>query len=87
VSQASDHTLRRFLNKLIPRSFVAWTFVAIGAGLVCGVIFGPRCAVLNPLGDVFVRAYALVLLPYLIFEIIGIFGGLRRESLVALVKN
>ena len=79
--------MRKFLNKLIPRSFAAWSLTAIAAGILCGAVFGPRCAVLNPLGEIFVRAYALVLLPYLIFEIIGIFGGLRRESLVALVKN
>ena len=79
--------MRKFLNKLIPRSFAAWSLTAIAAGILCGAVFGPRCAVLNPLGEIFVRAYALVLLPYLIFEIIGIFGGLRRESLVALVRN
>jgi Na+/H+-dicarboxylate symporter len=79
--------LRKFLNNLIPRSFAVWTITAIAAGILCGLVFGPRCVVLNPLGDIFLRAYSLALLPYLIFEITGVFGGMRRESLLALLKN
>lgn len=52
-----------------------------------GWLFGPRCAVLAPLGEILVRAYSLAILPYLIFEVIGVFGGLRRESLLLLVRN
>ena len=79
--------MSKFLNKLIPRSFAAWSITAIVAGILCGLVFGPRCTALNPLGDIFIRAYSLALLPYLIFEITGVFGGMRRESLLALLKN
>jgi len=79
--------LRKFLDKLIPRSFAAWSLTAIGAGILCGIVFGERCSALNPLGEIFIRAYSLTLLPYLIFEITGVFGGMKRTSLIALLKN
>lgn len=75
------------MSQLIPRSFAAWSITAIVAGIFSGLVFGPRCTVLNPLGDIFIRAYSLALLPYLIFEITSVFGGMKRESLLALLKN
>lgn len=79
--------MRKFLNKFIPRSFAAWSVTAIVAGILCGFVFGPHCTALNPLGDIFIRAYSLALLPYLIFEITSVFGNMKRESLLALLKN
>ncbi len=61
--------------------------VAIGAGLLAGWQIGPACAVLEPLGEVLIRAYSLVILPYLMLEVVGTLGGMARRSLILLLKR
>lgn len=79
--------MRTLLKKLIPKSFAGWSVVAIVAGILCGFVLGPLCSMFEPLGKLFIRAYSLTLLPYLIFEITGVFGAMKRASFVALLKN
>lgn len=62
-------------KRFVPRSVAAWCLVAIAAGLLAGWIFGAGCSVLEPLGQVLIRAYSLVILPYLMLEVVCTFGG------------
>ena len=79
--------MNSFWKRLLPRSVAAWCVVAIAAGLGAGWIFGPACSVLEPLGQVLIRAYSLVILPYLMLEVVCTFGGMRRESLIQLLQR
>jgi Na+/H+-dicarboxylate symporter len=76
-----------FWKRFLPRSVAAWCMVAIGAGLLAGWAFGPACSALDPLGQLLIRSYSLVILPYLMLEVVGTLGGMSRESLILLLKR
>ena len=79
--------MSKFLNKLIPQSLGGRCIASVVAGILVGLLLGEKSLYLEPVGIVFIRATTLLVLPYLIVEIIGVFGGLKRESMMALLKN
>lgn len=79
--------MRDLLRRLIPRSFAAQCAVALGLGILLGLGFGPRIGFLKPLGDILARATLLLVLPYLLFELTGLFGSLGTPALRALTRG
>ncbi len=79
--------MRDLLRRLIPRSFAAQCAAALGLGILLGLGFGPRIAFLKPLGDILARASLLLVLPYLLFELTGLFGSLEAPALRALTRG
>lgn len=75
------------LKCLLPRSFSAQCSYAIVLGALVGFAFGPRVVFLKPLGDILSRVTVLLVLPYLVFEIAGLFGSLGTPALRALVRG
>jgi Na+/H+-dicarboxylate symporter/ABC-type amino acid transport substrate-binding protein len=75
------------LSKIIPPSLGGKCIASVIAGVLVGFLLGEKSIYLEPIGIVFIRATTLLVLPYLIVEIIGVFGGLKREAMVALLKN
>lgn len=79
--------MMNLLKRLVPRSFAAQCGVALGLGILLGLGFGPRIAFLKPLGDILARVTLLLVLPYLLFELSGLFGSLNTQALHALTRG
>lgn len=79
--------MRDLVRRLVPRSFAAQCVAALGLGILLGLGFGPRIAFLKPLGDILSRATLLLVLPYLLFELTGLFGSLEAPALRALTRG
>lgn len=79
--------MMNLLKRLVPRSFAAQCGVALGLGILLGLGFGPRIAFLKPLGDILARVTLLLVLPYLLFELSGLFGSLNAQALHALTRG
>ncbi|MFM7817166.1 MAG: cation:dicarboxylate symporter family transporter, partial [Verrucomicrobiota bacterium] len=79
--------MKDLLRRLLPRSFAAQCAMALGLGILLGLGFGPRIAFLKPLGDILSRATLLLVLPYLLFELTGLFGSLESPALRALTRG
>ncbi|MFM7214786.1 MAG: cation:dicarboxylate symporter family transporter, partial [Verrucomicrobiota bacterium] len=75
------------MRRLVPRSFAAQCVAVLGLGLLLGLGFGPRIAFLKPLGDILSRATLLLVLPYLLFELTGLFGSLESPALRAITRG
>lgn len=75
------------LKRLVPRSFAAQCGVALVLGVMLGVGFGPRIAFLKPFGDILARVTVMLVLPYLVFELTGLFGSLGTPALRALMRG
>jgi len=75
------------LRRLIPRSFSAQCGYALVLGVLLGVGFGPRIAFLKPVGDILARVTMLLVLPYLVFELTGLFGSLGTPALRTLLRG
>lgn len=86
MTLASETPLRPW-SRWLPKSVAGWCFLAIGLGIAAGFALGKHAAMLQPVATGYVHAYALVVLPYLIFEVVVVLGGLRRRSLILLLKN
>src|SRR5579871_3427295 len=50
--------------------------LAIILGIVVGLIFGPYCSILDPIGEIFFMLLQMVVLPYLLFLLIHGLGSL-----------
>jgi Na+/H+-dicarboxylate symporter len=86
VTSARETPFRPW-TRWLPKSVAGWCFLAIGLGIAAGFALGKHASMLQPVATGYVHAYALVVLPYLIFEVVVVLGGLRRRSLVLLLKN
>lgn len=75
------------ISKIIPKTLGGKCIASVMAGVLLGLLLGHKSSYLEPVGIVFIRATTLLVLPYLIVEIIGVFGGLKREAMMALLKN
>ena len=75
------------ISKIIPKTLGGKCIASVIAGVLVGLLLGEKSIYLEPIGIVFIRATTLLVLPYLIVEIIGVFGGLKREAMIALLKN
>ena len=71
--------LSRF-PRLLPRSIGGQCILGLVLGLLAFLLLGPRVAVLNPLGQIFLRASQIAVMPYLICELAGSLGSLLRAS-------
>jgi Na+/H+-dicarboxylate symporter/ABC-type amino acid transport substrate-binding protein len=75
------------VSKLIPKTLGGKCIASVFVGILMGFLLGEKAAVLEPIGIIFIRATTLLVMPYLIVELIGVFGGLKREAMIALLKN
>ena len=56
-------------------------------GIFAGLFFGPKCAVVKPLGDIYVMLLQMVTLPYLCFSVIHGLGSMPPTTGKALFKK
>ncbi|MFM7653617.1 MAG: cation:dicarboxylate symporter family transporter [Vulcanococcus sp.] len=69
------------LRRLLPRSIGAQCLAGLVLGILASLLLGPRVAVLTPLGQIFLRASQIAVMPYLICELIGALGSLQPASM------
>ena len=78
--------LSRF-PRLLPRSIGGQCILGLVLGLLAFLLLGPRVAVLNPLGQIFLRASQIAVMPYLICELVGSLGSLQSASMRLLSRT
>jgi Na+/H+-dicarboxylate symporter/ABC-type amino acid transport substrate-binding protein len=61
-------------------SLVYQVIVAIGLGIGAGLLFGPYCAILTPISQIFFKLVQMAILPYLLFLLIHGLGSLSPET-------
>jgi len=69
------------LRSLLPRSIGGQCLAGLVLGILAALLFGPRVALLTPLGQIFLRASQIAVMPYLICELIGALGSLQPASM------
>jgi Na+/H+-dicarboxylate symporter len=72
---------------LVPRTLGAQCAAALVLGVAAAWLLGPRCLVLEPLGQAFLRASQIVTMPYIVLELLHALGTLRAPSLRALART
>ena len=55
-------------------------FIALIAGILCGLFFGDMCVYLKPFGDIFIKIMQITVLPYIIVSLLHGIGGLKKEE-------
>jgi proton glutamate symport protein len=71
----------------IKKSLGYQVLVAVVAGIVVGLFFGPLSSVLRPIGDIFSMLLQMVVLPYIAFSIIHGLGSLSPKIAKNLFKR
>lgn len=69
------------IRRLLPRSIGGQCLAGLVLGILASLLFGPKVAVLTPLGQIFLRASQIAVMPYLICELIGALGSLQPASM------
>ena len=69
------------IRRLLPRSIGGQCLAGLLLGILASLLFGPKVAVLTPLGQIFLRASQIAVMPYLICELIGALGSLQPASM------
>ncbi|MEY3928443.1 MAG: C4-dicarboxylate transport protein [Cyanobacteriota bacterium] len=78
--------LRRLI-RVLPSSIGSQCILALLLGILAVVVLGPRAALLEPLGQIFLRASQIAVMPYLICELIGSLGSLQPFSMRLLSRS
>ena len=76
-----------FLSRLLPRSIGGQCMLGLLLGILASLLLGPRVAVLTPLGQIFLRASQIAVMPYLICELVGSLGSLQSASMRLLSRT
>jgi Na+/H+-dicarboxylate symporter/ABC-type amino acid transport substrate-binding protein len=76
-----------FLSRLLPRSIGGQCMLGLLLGILASLLLGPRVAVLTPLGQIFLRASQIAVMPYLICELVGSLGSLQPASMRLLSRT
>lgn len=61
--------------------------IAIALGIISGLFFGEYCAILKPVGDIYVMLLQSVVYPYLIASLVGGFGRMDKDQTLKLFKK
>jgi proton glutamate symport protein len=61
--------------------------LAILLGVLAGLFFGPKCAVLKPIGDIFIIVLQIVVIPYIPSLLMHGLGSLTPELAKKLLRN
>jgi len=69
------------IRRLLPRSIGGQCLAGLVLGILASLLLGPRVALLTPLGQIFLRASQIAVMPYLICELIGALGSLQPASM------
>jgi proton glutamate symport protein len=70
-----------------PFGLAAKALIAIILGIIAGIVFGPLCSVVKPVGDIFVMLLQMVVLPYISLSLIHGLGSLTPEIAKNLLKR
>jgi hypothetical protein len=73
--------------RLLPRSIGGQCLAGLVLGVLAVLLLGPKVEVLLPLGQIFLRASQIAVMPYLICELIGALGSLRPASMRLLSRT
>jgi Na+/H+-dicarboxylate symporter/ABC-type amino acid transport substrate-binding protein len=82
--------LRRWsllLLQRLPRSIGVQCILGLLLGSLAALLLGPQAQLLTPLGQIFLRASQIAVMPYLICELIGSLGGLQPASMRLLSRT
>ncbi|NBW61802.1 MAG: hypothetical protein EBR33_00915 [Synechococcaceae bacterium WB4_1_0192] len=80
-------SLLRRMIRVLPSSIGSQCILALLLGILAVVVLGPRAALLEPLGQIFLRASQIAVMPYLICELIGSLGSLQPSSMRLLSRS
>lgn len=69
------------LPRLLPASIGGQCILALLFGILAAVVLGPRAECLMPLGEIFLRASQIAVMPYLICELVASLGSLQPASM------
>ena len=76
-----------WLSRLLPRSIGGQCMFGLLLGILASLLLGPRVARLTPLGQIFLRASQIAVMPYLICELVGSLGSLQPASMRLLSRT
>ena len=76
-----------WLSRLLPRSIGGQCMFGLLLGILASLLLGPRVALLTPLGQIFLRASQIAVMPYLICELVGSLGSLQPASMRLLSRT
>ena len=79
--------LGSLMGRLLPRSIGGQCLAGLVLGILASLLFGPKVVVLAPLGQIFLRASQIAVMPYLICELIGALGSLHPASMRLLSRT
>ncbi len=71
---------RKVASRFLPTTIGGFCLWAMLIGTGAAWAFGRRCAVLSPVGEIFLRASQIAVMPYLLVELVGAIGRLDREG-------
>lgn len=80
-------TILRRLARLFPRTIGGQCILGLLLGIAASLLLGPRATVLTPLGQIFLRASQIAVMPYLICELVGSLGSLQPTSMRLLTRT
>lgn len=75
------------LKRWWPSSIGGQCLLGLVAGILAALLLGPKAELLTPLGQIFLRASQISVMPYLICELIGALGSLRSASMRLLSRT
>ena len=68
-------------------SLGSWILASLVLGVLCGVVLGEYCAVLQILGNAFIRLLQMTILPYIVISLIAGIGSLSFDQAKILAKK
>ncbi|MFM2122824.1 MAG: C4-dicarboxylate transport protein, partial [Cyanobacteriota bacterium] len=75
------------IQRRLPRSIGGQCMLGLLGGILASLLLGPKAELLTPLGQIFLRASQVAVMPYLICELIGSLGGLQPASMRLLSRT
>lgn len=75
------------IRRLFPRSIGGQCILGLVLGGLAAWVLGPKAVLLAPLGQIFLRASQIAVMPYLICELIGALGSLQPASMRLLTRS
>lgn len=68
-------------------SFAVKVFISIFAGVICGLFFGEKTQILEPIGTIFIKLMQITVLPLIIIFIISGLGSINRDDAKEFLKK
>ena len=86
IEAAPPATMQPAASRPLAVNLPVWVLAGAVLGVVAGLTFGERMAVLNPVGIAYSMMLESVIYPYILSSVIGGIGGLARDRAIRLFR-